>query len=59
MSNKQAQDVLRHTFKQLQTMLDEVRRQEKDPRQSRRSAGERHEDRKPVTGAPAERKKAG
>lgn len=29
MSTRQAEDILKHTFKQLEKMLDDVRRQEK------------------------------
>ena len=41
MSTRQAEDILKHTFKQLEKMLDDVRRQESLSRQPPRSVQER------------------
>jgi len=56
MSTRQAEDVLKHTFKQLEKMLDDVRRQESSSRQSPRSVQERKNTRKSGTGG-SEKKK--
>jgi len=56
MSTRQAEDILKHTFKQLEKMLDDVRRQESLSRQPPKPVQETKNNRKSVTGG-SEKKK--
>lgn len=49
MSTHQAEDILKHTFKQLEKMLNDVRRQESLSRHPPRSVEEKKNNRKNVT----------
>lgn len=48
MSTRQAEDILKHTFKQLEKMLDDVRRQESLSSHPRQPVQERKDNRKSV-----------
>ena len=57
MSTRQAEEILEHTFKQLEKMLKDVRRQESGSRQSHRPVQERETVKKSATGGSGKKKK--